>query len=216
MAVNSYGADGHPIFVDTDAPDIKVDPTKVSEYAGDVGTRIIRANLAALDAYPYKRAGLLGYAADSDTEYRHNGTGWRVVSSGWKTWTPTYSNLVLAGAAVNAKYQQRGQMVEFVFEMDFAPGTGSLGGGPVAISLPVPPADITKTRHIGHGIHVLTGLFSYPIQPRLTGAASFTVNFMTYPAGNAVQQGQNLTNTYPTATAWAPGRLYVYGTYEVA
>lgn len=77
MAVNSFDSvTGRPIFVDTDAPDIKVDPTETAKYAADVGNRIIRANLAALDAYAYKRAGLRGEAADTGLEYRFNGTGW--------------------------------------------------------------------------------------------------------------------------------------------
>lgn len=77
MAVDSYDSTtGRPIFLDTGAPDIGVDPTKVGEYAADVGNRIVRANLAALDAYPYKRAGLRGYALDTNTEYTHSGSGW--------------------------------------------------------------------------------------------------------------------------------------------
>ncbi|MDQ0726800.1 hypothetical protein [Microbacterium sp. W4I20] len=210
---------GAYIFSDAGAPDIGVDPTIISEQANDVGNRIIRDNFAALDAYPYKRAGLLGYAADTDTEYRHNGTGWKVVSSGWKSWSPTYTNLYVNGGAVNAKYQQRGQLVEFIYELDFAPETGALGG-PIQISLPVPPADMSKLRHIGHGLFHLQGLASYPVQPRLTGAASFTVNIPTVPTGQLPVQigvsGTNLSPTYPTGGAWAPGRMYIFGIYEVA
>lgn len=80
MAVNSYDpVTGRPIFLDTDAPDIKVDPSKAAEYAADVGNRIVRANKAALDAYPYKRAGLAGRALDTRIEYIHNGTTWEIV-----------------------------------------------------------------------------------------------------------------------------------------
>jgi len=66
---------GAHIFSDTGAPDIGVDPTLVSAQANDVGTRIIRANLAALEAYPYKRAGLSGHALDTKIDYVHDGTG---------------------------------------------------------------------------------------------------------------------------------------------
>lgn len=77
MTVNNYDPiTGRPIFVDTDAPDIKVDPTEAAKYAADVGNRIVRANLAALDAYAFKRAGLRGEASDTGLEYRFNGTGW--------------------------------------------------------------------------------------------------------------------------------------------
>lgn len=77
MAVNSNDpTTGRPIFVDTDAPDIKVDPTEAAKYAADVGNRIVRANLAALDLYAYKRAGLSGHALDTGVDYLHDGTGW--------------------------------------------------------------------------------------------------------------------------------------------
>lgn len=220
MAVDSRDPiTGACIFSDTGAPDIGVDQTIVSEQANDVGTRIIRENLTELNDYPYKRAGLLGYAADTDTEYRYVGTGWKVISSGWKSWTPTYTAITIGSGAVNAKYQQQGQLVEFIYELDFAPDTGS-PGPVIAISLPVPPADPTKLRHIGHGLFHLQGLASYTVEPRLTGASNFTVNFPTTPTGQLAHQigvsGTNLSGTYPTGAAWAPGRLYIYGKYEVA
>lgn len=77
MAVNSVDpATGRPIFLDTDAPDIKVDPTEAAKYAADVGNRIVRDNLAGLVAYPHKRKGLRGYAKDSGYEYVHDGNDW--------------------------------------------------------------------------------------------------------------------------------------------
>lgn len=87
MAVDSYDpVTGRPIFSDTGAPDIGVDPTAVGAYAADVGNRIVRANLAALEAYPFKRAGLSGHALNTKTDYVHTGSGW-VVSyqpdTGW-------------------------------------------------------------------------------------------------------------------------------------
>lgn len=75
---------GALIFSDTGAPDIGVDPTLVSAQANDVGTRIIRTNLAALEAYEYKRVGLRGYAQDTGIEYVHSGTGW--VQQGASAW----------------------------------------------------------------------------------------------------------------------------------
>lgn len=91
MAVDSLDPiTGRPIFLDTGAPDIGVDPTAVGVYAAEVGNRIVKANLAALDAYAYKRAGLSGHALDTKTDYVHTGAGW-VVSfaqdTGWQTLT---------------------------------------------------------------------------------------------------------------------------------
>lgn len=81
MAVNSFDStDGHPIFVDTDAPDIKLDPTKAAEYAGKVGTRPI-GNTASRTAYAYTREGLRWYDTDIDAEFLHNGSGWVIASA---------------------------------------------------------------------------------------------------------------------------------------
>lgn len=77
MAVDDYDdTTGRPIFLDSGAPDTGVDPTAVGIYAAEVGNRIVKANLAALDAYAYKRAGLSGHALDTKLEYIHDGSGW--------------------------------------------------------------------------------------------------------------------------------------------
>lgn len=77
MAVDSFHpVTGAPQFLDTGAPDIGVDPTEVGKYAADVGNRIIRADLAALTAYSYKRQGLRGHALDTASDYTYSGTGW--------------------------------------------------------------------------------------------------------------------------------------------
>lgn len=106
MAVDSYDpTTGRPIFLDTGAPDIGVDPTEVGKYAADVGNRIIRDSYFQLTQYPYQREGLSGFARNEFTEYLHNGSGWQVVggvpttwmmvpvTSGW-TATPSYTPMV--------------------------------------------------------------------------------------------------------------------------
>lgn len=82
MAIDSYDPiTGAPQFSGAGAPDIAVDPTEVAKYAADVGNHIVRSTLAELEAYPYKRAGLLGYAAN--VVYLHDGTNW--VRRFWDT-----------------------------------------------------------------------------------------------------------------------------------
>lgn len=77
MAANGYDpVDGSPLFSDSDAPDIKVDPRAAAIYAAEVGNRIMKVNLAGLEAYPFKRKGLAGIALDTNVEYKHDGTGW--------------------------------------------------------------------------------------------------------------------------------------------
>lgn len=77
MAVDAYDVTtGAPIFLDSGAPDTAVDPTAVGTYAAEVGNRIVKANLAALVAYAFKRDGLAGHALDSGVEYRYDGSAW--------------------------------------------------------------------------------------------------------------------------------------------
>ena len=76
MAVNSLDpVDGHPTFADTDAPDIKVDPTKVSEYAAKVGTRLVGTS-AERTAYAYAREGLEWYDTTTKSTWLYIG-GWQ-------------------------------------------------------------------------------------------------------------------------------------------
>lgn len=89
MAVQSYDSTtGRPIFNDNDAPDIKVDPTQVGIYAADVGNSIIRVDLAALNAYAYKREGLNGYATSTGISYKYKSGAW-VIPARFATWTYT-------------------------------------------------------------------------------------------------------------------------------
>ena len=118
MAANSYDATtGRPIFVDTDPPDIKVDPTQAALYAADVGNRIIRANLAALQAYAYKRKGLTGIALDTLITYVYDGSGWVTLTS---TWVTGWSGLTAAsgwtangGAAISPRVSREGYTVTY-------------------------------------------------------------------------------------------------------
>lgn len=83
MAASSFDATtGAPRFADSGAPDVGLDPQLAADYAADVGNYIVRANLAALTAYAYKREGLRGYAKDTDRSYVHDGTDWRLAVDG--------------------------------------------------------------------------------------------------------------------------------------
>lgn len=132
MAVSGYDAtDGSPLFLDTDAPDIKVDPRAAAIYAADVGNRIVRANLAALDAYGYKRAGLAGFAEDTETDYVHDGTGWRATweDTGWIT-APLVNSWVTAAAGEEVEYCRLNGMV-------LLKGRAALGSATTVFTLPV-------------------------------------------------------------------------------
>lgn len=131
MAVDSYDpTTGRPIFLDTGAPDIGVDPTEVGKYAADVGNRIVRADLAALNAYSYKRAGLSGYAADTKRDYVYDGSGWRGAAedTGWIAAT-LQSAWINAAAGEEVEYRRLNGVVYFK-------GRAANGTGTTVLTLP--------------------------------------------------------------------------------
>lgn len=162
MAVNSYDpTDGHPVFLGTDAPDIKVDPTKVSEYAAEVGTRLI-GSTAERDAYAYAREGLGWYDTDLNQEMIHNGTGWVsiwrdtgwvevTVNSGWTEVEPVAYRVVNRQLHVVGRVNGDGTSTAVIFNIPapyrhtrantvfFAEGSRTLGfttGGDVQCAVP--------------------------------------------------------------------------------
>ncbi|WP_136053426.1 hypothetical protein [Microbacterium sp. K5D] len=189
MAVDSYeSTTGRPIFSDSGAPDIGVDPTAVGIYAADVGNRIIRSNLAALNAYAYKRPGLVGHALDTRTDYIHNGTGFvrTIEDTGWVALPLSPgSGWVNFGGAYGATRYRRINGVVYVTGMvksgTTAPGqtigTLPIGFRPAAYIMRsvaasnasgVAQVDVTATGQILHGSGVsavFTALeFSFPAE----------------------------------------------------
>lgn len=118
---------GAYIFLDTGAPDTGVDPTLVSEQANDVGTRIIRANFAALEDYEYNRAGMMGHALDTRSDYIHNGTGYVKVLSdtGWQDLTPFNTGWTTEGSDTPQYRVLNGSLV-FRGRIDATVGAGTL------------------------------------------------------------------------------------------
>ncbi|WP_341945643.1 hypothetical protein [Microbacterium sp. LWH11-1.2] len=126
--------DGHPIFLAGYAPDLGVDETTAAEYAADVGNRIIRANLAELDDYEWNRAGLWGHALDTKSDYRHDGTGWKIVARPWTNYTPTIANFT--GTFSTAKYM----IYQGVVTVKFRIAVATMSTAPT-ISLPLNASD---------------------------------------------------------------------------
>lgn len=124
---------GAYIFLDGGAPDIAVDPTLVSEQANDVGTRIIRANLAALDSYTYERAGLWGHALDTKSDYLHDGSGWKLMHRPPTAYTPTFANFTAAPTITEARYSVFSGIVRVHMVLTL---TGAIGASPT-VSLPL-------------------------------------------------------------------------------
>lgn len=214
MAVNSYDpTTGRPIFVDTDAPDIKVDPTQAAVYAADVGNRIIRADLVALDAYAYKREGLRGYALDSDIEYLCTGSGWSILLRPFSTYTTTVTGLTLGQVTVSAKYEQRGKLIKG--EVFVTRDTAGSPTGSVTFTLPTTPANTSASRNIGAGsLYLQNNATVYTAHARYTGSNVITVNLPGI-TGSALAQGTNINATFPTSSPHGVGTvIYVPFEYE--
>lgn len=61
----------------------------------------------------------------------------RIFSSAWTAWTPTWTNLTVGNATVDAKYVQRGKLV--AVKLLFTFGSTSSISGTVSFSAPVTP-----------------------------------------------------------------------------
>lgn len=139
MAVNSYDATtGHPIFDDSDAPDIKVDPTKVAEYAAEVGTRLI-GSTAERTGYSYAREGLRWYDTDESAEFLYDGSGWKLWHKHTASYTPTTSN-VSGSPTTAARYSIAEGVVHVEIEVSL---NGANFGSAPSWSLPVNAASGT-------------------------------------------------------------------------
>lgn len=66
---------GAPIFSDTGAPDVGVDPTQAAAFAASVGTRPI-GTTTARNAYGYARNKLRWGDTTTGLDYEHTGSAW--------------------------------------------------------------------------------------------------------------------------------------------
>lgn len=184
MAVDSYDpTTGRPIFLDTGAPDIGVDPTAVGIYAADVGNRIVRADLAALNAYPYKRDGLMGYAKDTKRDYVYNGSGW----------VPFEGGAVIDLTAFSPNWSQAGGYTSFLIAKGntrFLYGAASRGAGGLLTSILTVPVGHRPAANLFLPGNVTSGGVAYAL-----GIQSSGVIWVPYGGGSAAA-------AYPLAGSW--------------
>lgn len=204
---------GAPQFSDNGAPDIAVDPSLVSNYAADVGNRIVRANLAALESYPFARAGMEGYAVDTGISYVHTGTGWIISMMPLTAWTPTITGLAVGNGSLVTEYNRTGDLVNVFIE--YTHGSSSSVSGQVTFTPPIGFASPTIPRHFGVGLlRVQSTGVQYPFQARFTGGANFNLAIPGV-SGSAVGVGEAISSTFPTGGAWGSGAtIYFQGTYK--
>lgn len=184
MAVDEYDpVTGRPIFKDTGAPDIGVDPTEVGKYAADVGNRIVRDNLAGLNAYPYKRQGLMGYAIDTKIDYIHDGTGWVRFGGGE----------IVPLTAFSPNWSQTGGYSTFLFvegKKRFLHGAATRGAGGLLTSMLVVPSGHRPSENQFLPGNVTGGGVAYAL-----GIQSNGIIWAPYGGGSA-------TGVYPLAGQW--------------
>lgn len=150
MASNGNDATtGYPIFLAGYAPDLGVDETTVAQYAADVGNRIVRANLAGLTAYTYSRAGLMGHALDTKSDYVHDGSGWKLMHRAPQAYTPTLTNIT-GGPAVTARYSVAGGWVQV--SIGVALNGANFGTAP-GFSLPVAARTPSGFQMLGQALY---------------------------------------------------------------
>lgn len=82
MAVDAYDpTTGHPIFLESGAPQDGADHTSVARHAGEVGNRLIGAG-SERTAYGYARRGLAWFDTTRNRPYLHNLGEWTLPARG--------------------------------------------------------------------------------------------------------------------------------------
>lgn len=177
MAANGYDStDGSPLFSDSDAPDIKVDPRAVAIYAAEVGNRIMKANIAGLEAYPFKRKGLAGVALDTNVDYKHDGTGWVQTGESAPVNISTFGPGFSAVDGFTPRVRRVGSRVFLFGAVQRAGATGS-GGNLLTVPAGYAPATATNLS----AVVVSTG---QGVQLQITAAGVLAVTYGTASLGS--------------------------------
>lgn len=133
------------------------------------------------------------------------GTGWA-----WQSWTPSYTNLTLVNATVNAKYLQIGKTVSFYIRIIL--GSGSIMGTNPTFTLPVTATDFSGNDVLGSGTfnNAGTGYFGAGLLNSTTVCRLIAID--TSSAAGALL---NITASVPFV--WTTGSFFqITGTYEAA
>lgn len=179
MAVNSYDATtGAPKFDDNDAPDIKVDPAAAAAYAADVGNRVMRANLAALNSYAYRRKGLAGVALDTNVDYKHDGTGWVQTGESAAVDISTFGAGFAALSGFTPRVRRAGNRVQ-IFGALQRSGTSGTGANLLTVPAGYAPVDATNLSAV-----ITSG--GQAVQLQITSAGVLAVTYGTASLGSGV------------------------------
>lgn len=136
MAASGFDpTDGNPLFDDSDAPDIKLDPQLVGQYAAKTGNRVI-GTAAERGTYAFLREGREFYETDTGDSYRYISSAWRLWHRPWTDYTPTLTGFGAGtGATIVAKYSVL--YGEVRFKVDIILGSSPTASGAFYVSLPL-------------------------------------------------------------------------------
>jgi hypothetical protein len=136
------------------------------------------------------------------------------IGAAWASWTPTWTNLTVAGSTVTAKYTQVGKTV--FFRIVVVLGGGNAPTNPVSFSLPVTAASYAgsaENQTIGFARYLDTGTAAY--FGFISWASTTTSKMTVMGVGGTYANNVEINATIPHA--WGnTDEIHVNGRYEAA
>ena len=139
------------------------------------------------------------------------GTG---ASWAWQSWTPTWTNLVVSGSTVTAKYIQIGKTIHY--RLIVVLGGGNAPTGSVTFSLPatsISYAGTAEVMTIGLGNYFDSGIAIYDASA--VWASTTTAKLYTSDASTTYVKKSSITSTVPF-TFGNGDEMHISGFYEAA
>lgn len=139
-----------------------------------------------------------------------------IVGAAWTSWTPSWTNLTVGAATVEAKYIQIGKTVHWYLYI--ALSGSSMGTGPI-FSLPVTAAAYTQqTRHpIGYGDIVDVGVQDYAGKVYFASTTTAVIVAQAVHEAGATDYIKNVALDSSTPFAWGNGDyMALQGSYQAA
>jgi len=190
-------------------------PTEFTEsgwYAGYAWAGGFDIGIATLEVVQYSPDWILQRMTSIDpsiqatyVRYRHSGTtwtAWTVQDSGWRSWTPSVSNMTVGSGTVTGRYRRDGKTVELYSRFTLAGGS-AIGSNPIfglpftaaspgnPISLQTEMLDSGSAYYVGSGLLSSTYITLYYHQSfgannaQVLGAVSATTPFV-WTSGDSV------------------------------
>lgn len=183
----------------------------IVDIAGVITKKITRDDLFSGTALPANTVTTVGIADSAVTPAKLlAGTGATWV---WQSWNPTWTNLVVTGSTVNAKWCQIGKTV--FFKVSVVLGGGNVPSGPVAFTFPVASVSYSGTAtlpRIGNFACLVTNVYPGSVVWASTTTGRLVVQNV---AGSSYPYESNIAAAVPN-TFTNGSELHASGFYEAA